>query len=142
MGLACFSRVCAGDGFGVALALIVGIEEPLLALLELYPFFVQLAVEGYCTPPELFGYLGGGVGACGGEHGVVVLYFGGLLLDYGFLGAVFLFEEEFLCFGLLQAAVEDFHCVGYGGIVVAGSGYARGEELLNLCIYPHCEIGR
>ena len=54
--------VGTGDGAGVAFILILGIEEPLAALLVLHAFFVEFAVEGFCAPAELLCDLGRGVG--------------------------------------------------------------------------------
>ena len=52
------------------------------------------------------------------------------------------FEELFLGFGLLQAAVEDFHCVGDGGIVVAYGGYSGGEKFFDVVVAPDGECRR
>lgn len=52
------------------------------------------------------------------------------------------FEEKFLGLGLLQTAVEDFHCVGNGGIVVGGGGYSGGEEFFDVVVAPEIELRR
>ena len=134
--------VLACDGVGVAFVLVLGFQEPLVVLLVLHTEFLELAVEGLRPPAELFGYLGDGVGALTCEDFLIILYLRCLLLDDALLFLGFGFEELFLGFGLFQAAVEDFHCVGDGGIVVAGGGYAGGEEFFYLCIYPHGKLGR
>lgn len=93
--------VGAGDGGGVAFVLILGVEQPLAVLLVLHAEGFEFFVEGFCTPSELFGDLGGGVGACGTENGLAVFHIGGLLLDYLLLQLVLLLQEFFLGFGLL-----------------------------------------
>ena len=134
--------VLACDGVGVAFVLVLGFQEPLVVLLVLHPEFLEFAVEGLWSPAKLFGDLGDGVGALACEDFLIILYLWGLLLDDALLFLGFGFEELFLGFGLLQAAVEDFHCVSDGGIVVACGGYAGGEEFFNLGINPHCKLGR
>ena len=126
-----------GDGVGVAFVLVLGIEEPLAALLILYSLFLELAVECLRSPAELLGYLGDGVGAFAVEDFLIVLYLWGLLLDDALLLLGFGFEELFLGFGLLQTAVEDFHCVSYGGIIIAGGGYSGGEEFFDVVVAPY-----
>ena len=126
----------AGDGVGVALVLVLGFEYPLVVLLVLNAEFLEFAVEGLWSLTELFGDLGDGVGAFAREDFLIVLYLWGLLLDDALLLLGFGFEELFLGLGLLQTAVEDFHCVGYGGIIIAGGGYSGGEEFFDVVVAP------